>query len=195
MTRDRATARRWIGAFRPRTADARIVSRPNRKDTPRSVRTPECVVAEPRGLKRHGIGRRIGRNEAPGRVRRRPDGGRQLMAYTLLGHDFTPPDLAAKVTGKAKYAEDFRADGMLFCRLLTSTMPHARVKIDATEALAMEGVVAVLTADDVPPAAAPQEPILTNEPLFVGDRILAVAARSEELAQEAIERIKVEYEP
>jgi CO/xanthine dehydrogenase Mo-binding subunit len=116
------------------------------------------------------------------------------MAYTLLGHDFTPPDLQAKVTGRAKYAEDSRADGMLFCRLLTSTMPHARVKIDATEALAMEGVVAVLTADDVPPAAAPAEPILTNEPLFVGDRICAVAARSEELAQEAIDRIKVEYE-
>jgi CO/xanthine dehydrogenase Mo-binding subunit len=117
------------------------------------------------------------------------------MAFTLLGHDFTPPDLAAKVTGKAKYAEDFRADGMLFCRLVTSTMPHARVKIDATEALAMEGVVAVLTADDVPPATAPAEPILTNEPLYVGDRICAVAARSEELAAEAIERIKVEYEP
>jgi xanthine dehydrogenase molybdenum-binding subunit len=117
------------------------------------------------------------------------------MAFTLIGQDFTPPDLAAKVTGKAKYAEDFRADGMLFCRLLTSTMPHARVKIDATEALAMEGVVAVLTAEDVPPTPAPGEPILTNEPLFVGDRILAVAARSEELAAEAIERIKVEYEP
>ncbi len=117
------------------------------------------------------------------------------MAYTLIGHDFTPPDLAAKVTGKAKYAEDFRAEGMLFCRLLTSTMPHARVRIDATEALAMEGVVAVLTADDVPPATAPAEPILTNEPLYVGDRICAVAARSEELAQEAIDRIKVEYEP
>jgi CO/xanthine dehydrogenase Mo-binding subunit len=116
------------------------------------------------------------------------------MAYTLIGHDFTPPDLTAKVTGRAKYAEDFRADGMLFCRLLTSTMPHARVKIDATEALAMEGVVAILTADDVPPATAPAEPILTNEPLFVGDRILAVAARSEELAQEAIDRIKIEYE-
>src|SRR5262245_1353242 len=117
------------------------------------------------------------------------------MAYTLLGHDFTPPDLRAKVTGKAKYTEDARADGMLFCRLLTSPMPHARVKIDATEALKMEGVVAVLTADDVPPAAAPAEPILTNEPLFIGDRILAVAARSEELAQEAIDKIKVEYEP
>ena len=115
------------------------------------------------------------------------------MAYTLLGRDFTPPDLHAKVTGRAKYAEDFRVDGMLFCRLLTSTMPHARVKIDASEALAMDGVVAILTADDVPPAAAPAEPILTNEPLFVGDRILAVAARSEELAQEAIDRIKIEY--
>jgi xanthine dehydrogenase molybdenum-binding subunit len=117
------------------------------------------------------------------------------MAYTLLGQDFAPPDLHAKVTGKAKYAEDFRADGMLFCRLLTSTMPHARVKIDASEALKMDGVVAILTADDVPPATAPAEPILTNEPLFIGDRILAVAARNEELAAEAIERIKVEYEP
>ncbi len=116
------------------------------------------------------------------------------MAYTLLGRDFTPPDLRAKVTGRAKYAEDFRAEGMLFCRLLTSTMPHARVTIDAAEALAMDGVVAVLTADDLPPTAAPAEPILTNEPMFVGDRILAVAARSEALAQEAIDRIKVQYE-
>ena len=48
------------------------------------------------------------------------------MAYTLLGHDFTPPDLRAKVTGRAKYTEDARADGMLFCRLLTSAMPHAQ---------------------------------------------------------------------
>ncbi len=45
----------------------------------------------------------------------------------LLGKNFTPPDVEAKVTGKAKYAEDFRADGMVFCRLLTSPMPHARV--------------------------------------------------------------------
>ena len=59
----------------------------------------------------------------------------------------------------------------------------------------MEGVVAVLRAEDVPAATAPAEPILTDEPLFVGDRILAVAARSEALAQEAIDRIKVEYEP
>ena len=91
------------------------------------------------------------------------------MAFTLLGQDFTPPDLAAKVTGRAKYAEDFRADGMLFCRLLTSTMPHARVKIDASEALAMEGVVAVLTADDVPQAVAPAEPLRLTSPVAKSD--------------------------
>jgi len=42
--------------------------------------------------------------------------------------DYTTPDLYAKVTGKAKYAEDFRAEGMLFCKLLLSPVPHGRVK-------------------------------------------------------------------
>ena len=50
------------------------------------------------------------------------------MAYDLIGKNFTPPDIYGKVTGKAKYAEDFRADGMVFCRLLTSPMPHATWK-------------------------------------------------------------------
>ena len=45
----------------------------------------------------------------------------------LIGQNYTTPDLVAKVTGKAKYAEDFRAEGMLFAKLLLSPMPHARV--------------------------------------------------------------------
>src|ERR1043166_8801654 len=66
----------------------------------------------------------------------------------LVGQDYTTPDLVAKVTGKAKYAEDFRADGMLFCKLLLSPMPHARVtKIDASAALAMRGQKRLLTED------------------------------------------------
>jgi xanthine dehydrogenase molybdenum-binding subunit len=118
------------------------------------------------------------------------------MANMLLGRNFTPPDLHAKVTGRAKYAEDFRSEGMLFCRVLLSPIPHARVKsIDASEALAMDGVLAVLTADDMPATPAPGEPVLTKEPMFVGDRILAVAATSETLAQDAIDKIKVELEP
>ena len=118
------------------------------------------------------------------------------MAYTLLGKDFVPPDVQAKVTGQARYAEDFRAEGMLFCRLLTSPLPHARVtSVDVSEALAMDGVVAVLRADEVPGFDAPAQPILTEEPLFIGDPILAVAAEDETTAQDAIERIQLELEP
>jgi CO/xanthine dehydrogenase Mo-binding subunit len=117
------------------------------------------------------------------------------MAYELLGKDFTPPDVHAKVTGKAKYSEDIRVDGMVFVKLLTSPMPHARVtSIDASAALAMPGVHGVLTADEVENPPAPQETILTNEPLFVGHPILAVAADTEELASDALEQIKVTYE-
>jgi CO/xanthine dehydrogenase Mo-binding subunit len=118
------------------------------------------------------------------------------MTYSLIGKDFLPPDVEAKVTGKAKYAEDFRAEGMLHCRLLTSPMPHARVRnIDASKALAMKGVVAVLTADEVPSFPPPQNPILTNEPRFVGDPILAVAAVDETTAEDAIEQIRVDLQP
>ena len=49
-----------------------------------------------------------------------------MADYKLIGHNYTTPDLVAKVTGKAKYAEDFRVDGMLFAKLLLSPMPHAR---------------------------------------------------------------------
>ena len=60
--------------------------------------------------------------------------------YKLIGQNYVLPDLVAKVTGRAKYAEDFRAEGMLFARLLLSPLPHARIrKIDASAALAMPG--------------------------------------------------------
>jgi CO/xanthine dehydrogenase Mo-binding subunit len=117
----------------------------------------------------------------------------------LIGQNYTPLDLVAKVTGRAKYAEDYRADGMLFCKLLLSPMPHARVtRIDATAALAMPGVKGILTADDlppVPPAFAGAERPLTMEPFYQGEPILAVAAVDELTAAEAIERITVDYQP
>src|SRR5438093_10871234 len=74
--------------------------------------------------------------------------------YKLIGRNYATADLHAKVTGRAKYAEDYRAEGMLFCKLLLSPMPHARVRhIDMRDALRMPGVRAILTADDVPPPA------------------------------------------
>src|SRR5207247_1855151 len=132
-----------------------------------------------------------------------------MADHKLIGRNYTTPDLVAKVTGRAKYAEDFRAEGMLFAKLLLSPMPHARVRrIDTTAALAMPGVKAILTADDLPaPAdivtdlgqtikANPKgERALTNEPLYQGEPILAVAAVDELTATEAIEKIQIDFEP
>jgi CO/xanthine dehydrogenase Mo-binding subunit len=117
------------------------------------------------------------------------------MAFTLIGKNFTPPDVRAKVTGAARYSEDFRPEGMLFAKLLTSPLPHARViSVDDTEALAMPGVVGILRASEVTPIPDPQDLILTDEPVFVGQPILAIAAETEALAAEALEKIKIEYE-
>ena len=128
--------------------------------------------------------------------------------YKLIGKNYQTADLVAKVTGRSKYAEDFRAEGMLFAKLLLSPLPHARVRrIDASEALAMPGVRAILTADDLP---APADTLtdngtvikaskwgergLTMEPLYQGEPILAVAAVDELTAAEAIERIRIDFE-
>jgi CO/xanthine dehydrogenase Mo-binding subunit len=118
------------------------------------------------------------------------------MDYKLVGKDFTPPDVVAKVTGRAKYTEDFRAEGMLFLKLFLSPLPHARVtRIDASDALKMKGVVAVMTADDLPKIDPPDNTMLTNEPVYFGQPILAVAAIDEETAANAVEMIKVDLQP
>ena len=128
--------------------------------------------------------------------------------YKLIGKNYQTADLFAKVTGRSKYAEDFRAEGMLFCKLLLSPLPHARVlRIDASEALAMPGVRAILTADHLP---APADTLtdngtvikaskwgergLTMEPVYQGEPILAVAAVDELTAAEAIEKIRIDFE-
>jgi xanthine dehydrogenase molybdenum-binding subunit len=130
------------------------------------------------------------------------------MKHTLVGKNYTTPDLLGRVTGQAKFAEDYRADGMLFCKLLLSPMPHARVKhLDTSRALAMPGVKAIITVDDLPApadtitdlgAVNKADPLtergLTMEPVYEGEPILAVAAVDELTAAEAIEKIHIEYE-
>lgn len=116
--------------------------------------------------------------------------------YKHIGKDFVPPDIVGKVTGKAKYAEDFRADGMVYARLYTSPMAHGRVtSIDTSALEGMQGIVGILTADDIPAMEAPNAAILTNLPVYIGDPILAVAAEDEKTAEDAIARIKVHIEP
>jgi len=113
-----------------------------------------------------------------------------------IGKDFLPPDVPGKVTGEIKYAEDHKREGMVFARILTSPMPSGRVvNIDASEALRMDGVIGIFTADDLPPVAPPGNPALASEYVtFVGQPILAVAAVTEEIAETAISRIRVDFE-
>src|SRR5579864_3407822 len=131
------------------------------------------------------------------------------MANKLIGQNYTTPDLVAKVTGQAKYAEDFRVDGMLFCKLLLSPLPHGRVKrIDTARALAMPGVKGILTADELPAPAdivtdlgqriaanTKGEKALTNEPVYQGEPVLALAAVDERTAADAIELVEIDWEP
>jgi xanthine dehydrogenase molybdenum-binding subunit len=132
-----------------------------------------------------------------------------MAEHKLVGQNYVTPDLVAKVTGKSKYAEDFRADGMLFAKLLLSPLPHARVtRLDVSAAQAMPGVKAILTADDLPKPAdsindngqvifanLDGEVALTNEPVYQGQPVLAVAAVDEVTAADAIEKIVIEFEP
>jgi len=120
------------------------------------------------------------------------------MAYMHIGKDFVPQDVPGKVTGRIKYSEDYARDGMVYARLLTSPVPHGRVvDIDASEALAMDGVIGILTADDVYPDGEPQSPglkVLTNEPTLIGEPILAIAAVDEKTAEDAMMKISLTIE-
>jgi CO/xanthine dehydrogenase Mo-binding subunit len=132
-----------------------------------------------------------------------------MATQKLVGQNYTVPDLVAKVTGKSKYAEDFRAEGMIFAKLLLSPLPHARVKrLDTSAAMAMPGVKAILTFDDLPKPAdsindngqvifanLDGEVPITNEPVYQGQPVLAVAAVDEVTAADAIEKIQIDFEP
>jgi CO/xanthine dehydrogenase Mo-binding subunit len=101
-----------------------------------------------------------------------------------------------KVTGRAKYASDFSLPGMLYLKILRSPYPHARIaSIDTSKALALPGVKAVLTYEDMAayPRWNPSYPILTEVARFQGDDVALVAAVDEDTAVEALGLIDIKY--
>ena len=132
----------------------------------------------------------------------------QAPAHAVVGHSVRRRDLLDKVTGNAVYAGDLKLPGMLYGRMLRSKVAHARiVRIDASRALALPGVKAVLTHENVPrvlhygsphPRSASctkDQYILDDRVRYWGEGVAAVAAVSEEIAEQALELIDVEYEP
>ncbi len=122
-----------------------------------------------------------------------------------VGREVTRIEDPGLVAGSTQFIDNFALPGMLHCAILRSPYPHARiVRVDASAALALDGVVAVLTPDDVrrlanPAMTAPSgwgtHCLATDKARFVGEPVAAVAARSRHVAEDALELIEVEYEP
>ncbi len=117
----------------------------------------------------------------------------------LVGSRPLRPDGLEKVTGRARFGADVSAPGMLVGKVLRSPHPHARIKsIDVSQAMALQGVKAIVTKDDFN-ADSSDRNILTNvmargKALYEGHAVAAVAATSATIAKKALKLIKVDYE-
>ena len=125
-----------------------------------------------------------------------------MAPLRVIGHSHPRPDAVAKVTGAAKFADDYVFPDMLHGATLRAAYPHARIlSIDTAKALALPGVRAVLTHKDVPGRnrhglVYPDWPVLCDAKVrYMGDAVAVAAADSPEIAAEALKLIEVEYEP
>ncbi|MGH8070778.1 MAG: xanthine dehydrogenase family protein molybdopterin-binding subunit [Candidatus Entotheonellia bacterium] len=122
------------------------------------------------------------------------------MTYNAVGKPIGRVEGPAKVTGTATYSADIRLPGMIWGKALRSPLPHARiVRIDTSAAERLSGVLAVLTAKDLPDLLTGRRvydmPVLANDRVrFVGEKVALVAAENADLAEEALAQIEVEYE-
>lgn len=119
---------------------------------------------------------------------------------TVIGTPAPRVDGVAKVTGQTTYGADVLIDGMLWCKFVRSSVPHARLaRVDATKARQMPGVHAVITAQDIPDILwgrmMMDMPVLARGKVrFIGEPIAAVAAEDPDQAEAAALAVEVEYE-
>jgi CO/xanthine dehydrogenase Mo-binding subunit len=139
-----------------------------------------------------------------------PAGGQQLTGqpYRVVGRSPAHHDFVDKVKGALLYAADWRLPGMLHGRIVRSQLPSARITgIDVSAARALPGVVAVLTAADVPSNSIVEMasgglaelevsmPVLaTDRVRYLGEPVALVAAATQQIAAEAAELVSVDYE-
>ncbi len=122
------------------------------------------------------------------------------MDYAEIGKRRPRIDAYQQVTGQVEYANDLRLPGMLYAKPLLSTEHHARiVDLDTSAAERLPGVRAVATAKDAPDNVngliIPDQPVFADDKVrYRGEIVALVAADTEEIAQEAVELIKVKYE-
>ena len=125
-----------------------------------------------------------------------------MSEFSVIGKPVALIDSAGKTTGAGKYADDLTLPGMLIAKILHSPYPHAVIKrIDATRALAVDGVVTIVTGHDAPnkygilPVGHDETALAVDKVRYVGDNVACIVAESESVAERALELIDAEYEP
>jgi len=123
--------------------------------------------------------------------------------HKTVGHSHLRPEAVEKVTGEALYTDDLVFDGMLYAKARRAMIPHGFLKkLDVSKALALEGVVSVLTAKDIP-AEHNHGLVIFDWPVmvgvgervrYVGDALAIVAAETQEIAEQASALIEAEFD-
>lgn len=125
-----------------------------------------------------------------------------MKTLNVVGRRVPMHDAALKVTGQAQFTDDLMLPGMLYGRLVRSTIPHGRiVSIDTSAAEALPGVKGVLTGRDIPdqvygivPKAKDEYALAKDKVRYIGDEVAAVVAIDPETAEQAARLVRVQYE-
>ena len=124
-----------------------------------------------------------------------------MSSFAYIGKPAPMLDAKARVSGVAQYTSDMTLPGMLYGKILHSTVPHARiVRIDTSKAQALAGMHAVVVGAEFPnrygilPIGHDESALAVGKVRYVGDNVAAVAADTEALAEQALALIDVEYE-
>lgn len=128
---------------------------------------------------------------------------KQEKQFQVIGKATPRIDAVEQVTGEASYLQDLFRFNMLYGAVVRSPIPHGRIlNIDISRAKRVHGIEVVLTGEDFPSAIfgyhidmANKLPLVKKKVRYIGDEIVAIAARSEEAAQEACSLIKIDFEP
>lgn len=123
-----------------------------------------------------------------------------MSTHTVIGQRLPRIDALGKATGETRYTADMRIPGVLHGKALRSPYPHAMIRhIDTSRARRLGGVSVVLTAEDTPKLrygmmVEDEYPLAVDKVRYIGDEVALVAAIDEDIAEEALGLIQVEYE-
>ncbi len=116
-----------------------------------------------------------------------------MAVHSVVGRSVPRVDALEKVTGAAKYGADVHPPGMLYGKIVRSEFPHANIlHIDTSQAEKLPGVRAIITQADVESG---RKVFASDKVLYFGEPLAAVAAIDPDIAEEAVDLIKIEYEP